>query len=314
MRRPMAYDEQLRKILRKFIVMPSREAVNFKVYGTESKNLPTKYTAASSSTCTQRKDKQHGPKKDRTKQEISYCEKPPCLWEEQSKKCIRHYLRNCKECSKEENDRLFDNCRSTKEEFAKRTKDQEKNLENTSVVFNTKFGGRHRVTICADICSDDNIIDKHTVEELKKAGVEPTIENIFNPRTLHMAANLPDGKPATLMVKEAFVVDTELHIRHGTYLTLRGLRWLVTDKIVGDPLLRRPLLEALELNIRNVLAAAALRHSGVFEVSSLFSSDNGSHGKETRILEGVYQADGVSDDAELYEEDGYWKESLLADS
>lgn len=54
--------------------------------------------------------------------------------------------------------------------------DQKKNLENKSVVFNAIFYERHRVTICADTCSEDKIKGKHTVDGLKKAGVEYTIK------------------------------------------------------------------------------------------------------------------------------------------
>lgn len=119
-----------------------------------------------------------------------------------------------------------------------------------------------------------------------------------------MAANFPDGKPATITLKKAVVVETELHIRHGTALKFRGVRWLVTDQIFWDPLLGHPLLEALGLNTRNFLAAAAARNSGVVELSSLFSSDNESHGKAAHILEGVYHADGGADDADLEEDYG----------
>lgn len=58
-------------------------------------------------------------------------------------------------------------------------------------------------------------------------------------------------------------VDTELHILRGSALTLRVIRWLVPDQTVSEPSLGRPVLEFLGLNTRDILAAAAEKHSGV---------------------------------------------------
>ena len=120
-----------------------------------------------------------------------------------------------------------------------------------------------------------------------------------------MDGDLPDGQPATLTFKQVVTVDTELYIRHGTALTLRGMKWLVTDQTVGDPLLGRPVLEALGLNTRNILAAAAVKQSGEVDVPSLFDSTPTPSGKVARILEGVFHANGGADDADLNEEDGW---------
>lgn len=94
-----------------------------------------------------------------------------------------------------------------------------------------------------------------------------------------MVAILPDEKPANLTLKQAVIVKPELHICHVRALTLLGVLWLVTDKTVGDPMLGRHVLEALRLNAQDILSSAALIHSCVVEVSSLFACDTSSQGK-----------------------------------
>lgn len=143
------------------------------------------------------------------------------------------------------------------------------------------------------------------VKQFEKNGLGHTVDKLPGPRTFDVAANLPDGNPASLTCSKIVTVDTKLHIRHGTALTLRGVRWLVTDQAVGDPLLGRPVLEALGLNTRNILAAAAEKHSGEVSVSALFSSETSSCGEVSRILEGVLLADGRGDDADLDDDDGW---------
>ena len=120
---------------------------------------------------------------------------------------------------------------------------------------------------------DANILDSRTLAKLKEASVNHSVEYLPGPRSFDMAASTPDGKRAKLVCTRALVVDAELHIRHGTAIVLRGVRWLVTDQAVGGPPLGRPLLEALGLNARNIIAAAAEKHSGVVDMSSLFGTD-----------------------------------------
>ena len=247
--------------------MLSREAENCQTYTAEVSD-PPKARPPSNSRRDKSASKTIGTSKGVTNVASPSNKLPLCLWEEHSSKGIRHYLRNCKECPKDVKDRLFEAHRSKNKGSAKRTTDS--SPVDTSVIFNATFGERHRARICADTCSDDNILDHHVLEDFKKAGVEHTVEYLLQPWTFFMAGKLPDGKAATLTFKKAVVVDVELHIRHGTALTLWGVRWLVTDQIVGDPLLGRPLLEALGLNTREILAAAAEKHSGFVNLTSLF--------------------------------------------
>ncbi len=74
-----------------------------------------------------------------------------------------------------------------------------------------------------------------------------------------------------------------------------------------SPLLGRPLLEALGLNTRNILAAAAEKLSGAVDVSTLLGTNPEVYQDRriSRVLEGVYHADGGSDDADLDDNDGW---------
>lgn len=116
-----------------------------------------------------------------------------------------------------------------------------------------------------------------------------------------MAANLPDGKPASLVCSKVIIVDTEFQIRHGTALPLRDVRWLVTAQAVGDPLLGRPILEALVLDTRNIPE----KYSGSVDIADPLSTKENPTGLIARILDGVFHADGGAEDADLDEDDGW---------
>ena len=45
----------------------------------------------------------------------------------------------------------------------------------------------------------------------------------------------------------------------------------MTKQAVGEPLLGRPLFEALGLNTRDILATAAAKHAGIVDVPELFN-------------------------------------------
>ena len=122
-----------------------------------------------------------------------------------------------------------------------------------------------------------------------------------------MAASDETGKPSVLTCKQAATVDTELHIRHGAALMLRGMRWLVTDQKCDEPLIGRPVLESLGLNTEEILAAAAERHGGEVDMSNLFpeTSNHDGPGRVSRVFEGVYHVDGGADDADLEVDDGW---------
>lgn len=64
-------------------------------------------------------------------------------------------------------------------------------------------------------------------------------------------------------------METGLHSRHGKTLVLRNMKWLITGQQVTEPLLRRSVLEALDFNSANILAAAEDQKGGPFDLSKL---------------------------------------------
>lgn len=77
---------------------------------------------------------------------------------------------------------------------------------------------RHfRTTVCADIDSATTLMGKRTLEKVQKSGVEATFVKLEPPRHFEMAAKNPDGSLTTITCTHAATIDTELHIRHGSY-------------------------------------------------------------------------------------------------
>lgn len=306
MRKRISFDEQLAKNVKKFITTLIKEAGNCQIYNVDTKEAPESTASTTKQKGNNKPSKQNNNRTNARNKSSDKPQEPPplCLWEEHSKKGIRHLLRNCNDCPKEVKDKLFEEKRNSKKEDVKRATEGNNNRDK-SVVFTATFGERHRAKICADTCSDDNILDHAMMAEFKKSGVEHAVETLLRPRIFDMAANLPNGKRASLTCKKAVTVDTELHIRHGTALTLRGVRWLVTDQLVGDPILGRPVLEILGLNTRDILAAAAEKHCGIIDIAQILDAKTEPQGKVARILEGVFHADGGADDADLHENDGW---------
>jgi len=287
------FDIRLQSNVKLFIKTLVKEAISCQAYNTEKKMNPITASSASGS----------NPKGRNRRSEGQQTQLPLCLFPPHKEKGLRHYIRDCRACTKEQQDKLLSEHRA-KGKAAKRV--LEPLLEKSGVLFSATFGRKLRRTICADIGADANIIGDAMLTDFKKAGVDFTVEDLPVKSVFDMAASLPNGKPASLICDKAVVIDTELHIRHGSALILRGVRWLVTNQSVGEPLLGRPLLEALGLNTREILSAAAEKHSGVVDVSALMEYDSKPPtGRVARILEGVYHATGGVDDTDLDEEDSW---------
>lgn len=106
-----------------------------------------------------------------------------------------------------------------------------------------------------------------------------------------------------LKCTKVITMDTKLHILHGSALTLRGVRWLVTEQSVSEPQIGRPVIKFHGLNTRGILTAAAEKYSGVFEILNALKSSTEPRGKVAKILEGLHYSNGGADDADL-DEDG----------
>lgn len=109
------------------------------------------------------------------------------------------------------------------------------------------------------------------MKRLEKAGVSVAGEELRPPRTYLLAATDENGDHPRLMCKKAITVDMLWHIRHGNSLTLRGVRWFVTEQAVGEPLLGRPLLWTLGLNCTEMRGAASAGDNGDVDASTILA-------------------------------------------
>ena len=68
---------------------------------------------------------------------------PICIWPNHKGQGVRHYLRACKDCPKEEKDKLFDDLRKSDAGGIKGTsnKDSVEIDESTSTIFSARSGG-----------------------------------------------------------------------------------------------------------------------------------------------------------------------------
>lgn len=96
-----------------------------------------------------------------------------------------------------------------------------------------------------------------------------------------------------LFVKKEVSIDIDLHIRHETALKLQNEKCLITAQYLSEPLLGRPILEVLALNIRYLFALAAGLFAGSIDADSLVGSYVAkADGSLARVMEGLLSAHG----------------------
>lgn len=82
---------------------------------------------------------------------------------------------------------------------------------------------------------------------------------------------------------------------------------MVTEKPTGEPLLGSTIIEALGLNTSGTFNAAAEKHPGIVDDKTIFDEkinlDENRH--VSRVLEGVYHAEGGVNDKELCDTYGW---------
>lgn len=179
-------------------------------------------------------------------------------------------------------------------------------LQQSTVLFTATFSNNVRATVCVEIGSAVTLMDEKMLDTITKSNSDTLIETLNPPREFNMAANNPDGSKTIITCDRAVTIDTQLHIRHGSALIIRGLRWLVTLQKLGEPLLGRPLLEFLGLDCQKVISAAADRYSGEMDASTLIANQHEvNKGSIGRVMDGVFRADGGADDADLDDNDGW---------
>lgn len=300
MERRLDYDEKLAANLKGFIKIACKEAVSCQTYVTSKRHkdtVPPLHTNADTGN-------DGAPKPSR--------KAPVCLWPPHKEKDLRHFLRDCRNCPEDEKRALLKKNREEREKKNDASDALKKTTENfskrvalppdvpsgkSSVLFTATYGGKVQEILCADNGSDMNLMGADLLKRIQTNGGKVVVTKFKNPLLYSMAANLDDGKSARISCTRRAVMDTELHIRHGKTLVLKNLKWMVTDQQVDEPLLGRPVLEALGLNTSDILAAAADKQHGIFDAAQFEDDNEVSGGRVARTMyTGVFHSDGGDDE------------------
>ena len=67
----------------------------------------------------------------------------------------------------------------------------------------------------------------------------------------------------------------------------------------------RPVLQALGLDVRTILAAAVDRFHGFFDVSTLYGPNDRATVTVARLFQGIYHSNGGIDEQDLTDDDGW---------
>lgn len=92
------------------------------------------------------------------------------------------------------------------------------------------------------------------LRRITESGAPVSIQCLDPPLSFHLADYNQDGTPANPICKHASSIDTDIPIRHGTALTIRGALWLVTEQTMTEPMLGRPVLAHLGPNVSSIQA------------------------------------------------------------
>lgn len=136
------------------------------------------------------------------------------------------------------------------------------------------------------------MISAYLLQRIEGSGGEVKVEKLSITRLFCLAANAPDGSEAVFIFERSAIMYVDIHVRHGTALQVRKIRWLISKKRVPEPLLRRTVLEFLGLNTSEILATAADRSADIVDAKNLSQIDERTgEGRIYRLLEGAFHAE-----------------------
>lgn len=113
--------------------------------------------------------------------------------------------------------------------------------------------------------SDVNLMPPHVLDQIKKNDSAVKVGNL---RGNFYYGTVDKSAPA-LPCSRRVRANLLLNVCHGTKLALRGMEWMVSDKPVQNVLINRQVLQAIGLDNRKLLAAAADRFQGIVNVPEL---------------------------------------------
>lgn len=209
------------------------------------------------------------------------------------------FYQDCKKCEDQaEKDRLLQEHRD-KKKAATVVRDEKEQSQEDSAIINATFAGTVTRDTCADLGSDINLLPPDVLSVLisERADVNITVFNV--PRQYGMAVQTStEDKPIYVECDRSVTTTTELHIRHGTSLSLRNVTWLVAKQPTAEPLLNRPVLEALGLDARKALEAACDRYQGNVDVTELLSEPAYREGTVACLMSsGMYHSTIATEDS-----------------
>lgn len=108
-----------------------------------------------------------------------------------------------------------------------------------------------------------------------------------------MAGITRDGEQTQLVCTRTACIDTELPIKHGSWLLIRIIPWIVAEQYVSEPLFGTRLQETLGLNTHKLLAATADCFSSFADAEDVLSSIvYQGDGGVSRVMEEAFHAGG----------------------
>ena len=117
------------------------------------------------------------------------------------KRGIRHFLKDCKQCSKKVKDQIFDNMRKSKStQTAKILKTSHTSPSGNSIIFAATSDGKKRLTVCTETYADYNLLDSHTLDPLRSKYVDMDVNQLNTPKQFKMASALSDGKSSVIEI------------------------------------------------------------------------------------------------------------------
>lgn len=234
--------------------------------------------------------------------------KPMCLHPTCAEKKLRHFVKDCTECKGEAEKNMLLAEHREKKKSAKKLRDVEGVEEDSSTSIRISFAGKVTWISCADLGSDINLMPSDLLSALLAAGADMIINKFNMPRKYGMAVETStDHEPVYAECNCSVTLTIELHIRHGTTLTVRNVTWLVSSQPTPEPLLCRPLLEALGLDAEKALEAACDKFNGDVDLSALLPETDYKEGSVARLVSGIFRADAlVEDNASFESEENSW--------
>ena len=294
MQRKLEFDSDLKADVRGFVKSLCAEAASCQTYHVHDRHARTSRSPEN----TEKTKKTQKPKELK--------EPPVCLLPAHKAKNIRHWLKDCPDCDEKTRKKLRTTYAEERKKKAvggtKRVGERSNSqTSESSILFNATYADRVRDIVVADIGADINLMGEILLNKLQCAGAKVHVTDLPRPMRYRMAAGTtPKGENAEIVCERTVVADLKLHVRHGSTLVLRNLRWLVTKQDVGEPLLGRPTLEALGLNCADILASAADRLNGETDLRDLYPDlIPAPEGKVARLVqEGVFHSNKGIDDME----------------